>query len=211
MSLLIVVRGNSGSGKSSVARALQQELSGVWIEQDYFRRTVLGESGNYSALTVELIEQSAALALNHGRSVIADACSTPVNTAALSAGCKKTTPAPATFTHMTSRSRNASPACHPRPQAGRFRREGHAWLVPRLGPIDGNRGAADHGGGVAGRNGGPHPQRRAQRLTVAVVAARRENGANPSERRILWGVWRVDTVFGTNVGPKPSAPACSCA
>ncbi|WP_170835390.1 kinase [Arthrobacter alpinus] len=31
-----------------------------------------GESGNYSALTVELIEQSAALALNHGRSVIAD-------------------------------------------------------------------------------------------------------------------------------------------
>ncbi|WP_139244161.1 AAA family ATPase [Arthrobacter alpinus] len=43
MSLLIVVRGNSGSGKSSVARALQQELSGVWIEQDYFRRTVLGK------------------------------------------------------------------------------------------------------------------------------------------------------------------------
>ncbi len=72
MSLLIVVRGNSGSGKSSVARALQQELGGVWIEQDYFRRTVLGESGNYSQLTVELIAQSAALALRHGRTVVAD-------------------------------------------------------------------------------------------------------------------------------------------
>jgi hypothetical protein len=44
----------------------------VWIEQDYFRRTILGETGNYSQLTVELIEQSAALALRHGRTVIAD-------------------------------------------------------------------------------------------------------------------------------------------
>lgn len=72
MSLLIVVRGNSGSGKSTVARALQQEFAGVWIEQDNFRRTILGESGNYSPLAVALIEQSAALALLHGRTVIAD-------------------------------------------------------------------------------------------------------------------------------------------
>ncbi|MEO6530335.1 MAG: hypothetical protein ABIN10_08140, partial [Specibacter sp.] len=42
------------------------------IEQDYFRRTVLGERGNYSQLTVELIAQAAALALRHGRAVIAD-------------------------------------------------------------------------------------------------------------------------------------------
>ena len=72
MSTLIVVRGNSGSGKSTVARALQRELGAVWIEQDYFRRTVLGERGNYSPLTVECIEQSAALALRHGRSVVMD-------------------------------------------------------------------------------------------------------------------------------------------
>lgn len=72
MSTLIVVRGNSGSGKSTLARALQQELGAVWIEQDYFRRTVLGERGNYSPLTVELIEQSAALALRHGRNVVMD-------------------------------------------------------------------------------------------------------------------------------------------
>ena len=72
MSLLIVVRDNSGSDKSTVARALQQELAGVRIEQDYFRRTVLGESGNYSQLSVELIAQSAALALRHGPTVVAD-------------------------------------------------------------------------------------------------------------------------------------------
>ena len=72
MSLLIVLRGNSGSGKSTLAQALQRELGAVWIEQDYFRRTVLGEVGNYSPLTIELIEQTVALTLSHDRTVIAD-------------------------------------------------------------------------------------------------------------------------------------------
>ncbi|NVM95329.1 AAA family ATPase [Arthrobacter wenxiniae] len=72
MSTLIVLRGNSGSGKSTVARALQQELGAVWIEQDYFRRGILGETGNYSPLSVELIELAAALALSHGRTVVMD-------------------------------------------------------------------------------------------------------------------------------------------
>jgi len=72
MSTLLVIRGNSGSGKSTAARTLQHALGAVWIEQDYFRRTVLGETGNYSPLSVELIEQSAALALRHGRIVIMD-------------------------------------------------------------------------------------------------------------------------------------------
>ncbi|MBP2413569.1 putative ABC-type ATPase [Arthrobacter stackebrandtii] len=72
MSLLIVLRGNSGSGKSTLALVLQRELGAVWIEQDYFRRTVLGETGNYSPLSVELVEASAALALRHGRTVIVE-------------------------------------------------------------------------------------------------------------------------------------------
>lgn len=70
MSTLIVLRGNSGSGKSTVAQALQKELSGAWIEQDYFRRTVLGETGNYSQLSVDLIERTAALVLASGRTLI---------------------------------------------------------------------------------------------------------------------------------------------
>ncbi|MGA7203922.1 MAG: AAA family ATPase [Specibacter sp.] len=72
MSTLIVLRGNSGSGKSTVARALQKALGAAWIEQDYFRRTVLGESGNYSPLTVSLIQNTAALILADGRTVIVE-------------------------------------------------------------------------------------------------------------------------------------------
>ncbi|WP_171814535.1 AAA family ATPase [Arthrobacter dokdonensis] len=72
MPTLIVLRGNSGSGKSTVARVLQRELGAVWIEQDYFRRGILGEVGNYSPLSVELIEHAAALALAHGRDVVMD-------------------------------------------------------------------------------------------------------------------------------------------
>ncbi|PYI69377.1 kinase [Arthrobacter livingstonensis] len=72
MATLIVLRGNSGSGKSTVARVLQRELGAVWIEQDYFRRGILGETGNYSTLSVELIENAAALALAHGRTTVMD-------------------------------------------------------------------------------------------------------------------------------------------
>ncbi len=79
MATLVVLRGNSGSGKSTVARALQKELGAVWIEQDYFRRTVLGESGNYSVLSIELLEHSAALALRHGRTVVMEGIFNPKN------------------------------------------------------------------------------------------------------------------------------------
>ena len=72
MSTLIVLRGNSRSGKSTLARPLQHELGAVWIEQDYFRRIVLGESGNYTPLSVQLIEQTAALTLAAGRTVVLD-------------------------------------------------------------------------------------------------------------------------------------------
>ncbi|WP_125609686.1 AAA family ATPase [Specibacter cremeus] len=72
MGALIVLRGNSGSGKSTVARALARELGAVWVEQDYFRRVVLGETGNYTPLSIELIEHTAALALAAGRTVVMD-------------------------------------------------------------------------------------------------------------------------------------------
>ncbi|ALE06774.1 hypothetical protein AL755_17120 [Arthrobacter sp. ERGS1:01] len=72
MATLIVLRGNSGSGKSTVAQALQRDLGAAWIEQDYFRRRILGETGNYSALSVDLIETAAALILGRGRTVIMD-------------------------------------------------------------------------------------------------------------------------------------------
>lgn len=46
MSKLIIIRGNSGSGKSTVAKNLRERLKGqkvAWIEQDHFRRIVLKE------------------------------------------------------------------------------------------------------------------------------------------------------------------------
>ena len=45
MTELIIIRGNSGSGKSSVAKAVRAQLDGktALIEQDYFRRQILKE------------------------------------------------------------------------------------------------------------------------------------------------------------------------
>lgn len=45
MTQLIIIRGNSGSGKSSVAKAVRAQLDGktALIEQDYFRRHILKE------------------------------------------------------------------------------------------------------------------------------------------------------------------------
>jgi len=44
-SRLIVLRGNSGSGKSTTARALRERFGRrlAWVEQDYLRRVVLKE------------------------------------------------------------------------------------------------------------------------------------------------------------------------
>lgn len=69
MSKLIIIRGNSGSGKSSIAKQLRQELSDnktALIEQDYLRRHVLGEKGGGGNDNTELIELSARYALGKG-------------------------------------------------------------------------------------------------------------------------------------------------
>ena len=55
----IVLRGNSGSGKSSAARALR-ERSGrklAWVEQDYLRRVVLKELDQPGGVNIGVIEQ----------------------------------------------------------------------------------------------------------------------------------------------------------
>jgi len=56
---LIIIRGNSGSGKSSIAKQLRKEFSPEktsLIEQDYFRRHVLGEIGKDGGDNVDLLE-----------------------------------------------------------------------------------------------------------------------------------------------------------
>lgn len=72
MSKLIVLRGNSGSGKSTVARRLR-ELSGrkiAIVSQDNVRREILKEKEADGGAHIALIGQIAAYALGIGYDVI---------------------------------------------------------------------------------------------------------------------------------------------
>ncbi|WP_353807861.1 AAA family ATPase [Agromyces sp. SYSU T00194] len=70
--MLIVLRGNSGSGKSTVARLLQAELEGPTanLGQDHFRREVYRESDHDDMAHAELLELAAVHCLRRGDHVI---------------------------------------------------------------------------------------------------------------------------------------------
>jgi adenylylsulfate kinase-like enzyme len=65
---LIVVRGNSGSGKTSVVEAIRERYGrGIaYIEQDYVRRIVFQELDQPDGANIELIGQMARHALGRG-------------------------------------------------------------------------------------------------------------------------------------------------
>lgn len=69
---LIVLRGNSGSGKTSTARALRARLGRrlALVEQDYLRRTVLKARDTPEGPHYGLIEQTVRYALNAGYDVV---------------------------------------------------------------------------------------------------------------------------------------------
>ncbi|TFC54074.1 kinase [Cryobacterium sp. TMT2-15-1] len=71
--VLVVLRGNSGSGKSTVAKGVQERFAAgdcALLEQDYFRRTVLREGDVAGALNINLMEQAATTCLKRGLVVI---------------------------------------------------------------------------------------------------------------------------------------------
>lgn len=72
MSKIIVLRGNSGSGKSSVARKLQELITPhpVLIEHDHFRRKVLKEKESENVINPELMLLTVKFALEKGKDVI---------------------------------------------------------------------------------------------------------------------------------------------
>lgn len=73
MTQLIIIRGNSGSGKSSVAKAVRAQLSGktALIEQDYFRRIILKERDNAQDSDIlDFLFQSVQFAVGRGYTVI---------------------------------------------------------------------------------------------------------------------------------------------
>lgn len=73
-SKLIVLRGNSGAGKSTVAKALREDTGRkvAIVEQDYLRRNILHEKVELGTDTMELIEQTVAFALSRKYDVILD-------------------------------------------------------------------------------------------------------------------------------------------
>ena len=60
-SILIILRGNSGSGKSTIAKALQQHYGSgtLLIDQDVVRRNMLAVKDRPGNLSIELIRQIA--------------------------------------------------------------------------------------------------------------------------------------------------------
>lgn len=64
---LILLRGPSGSGKSSVAQAVREKSTQriAWVEQDFLRRMVLKEKDRPESINRDLIFQVVAFALAH--------------------------------------------------------------------------------------------------------------------------------------------------
>lgn len=71
---LVVLRGNSGSGKSTVARALQgaRPRDLAWVSQDLLRREVLRANDVPGGLDVDLVDAAARFALDRGLHVVVD-------------------------------------------------------------------------------------------------------------------------------------------
>jgi hypothetical protein len=71
-SRLVVLRGNSGSGKSTTARVLREHLGRgtAWVEQDQIRRILLWEKDLPGAVNIGLIDADVRYALDHGYDVI---------------------------------------------------------------------------------------------------------------------------------------------
>jgi predicted kinase len=72
---LVVLRGNSGSGKSTIARALREAYGGrgvAWVAQDLIRRTILREKDAPGGVNIGLIDQVARYALDQGYHAVLD-------------------------------------------------------------------------------------------------------------------------------------------
>ncbi|MFI6268548.1 kinase [Micromonospora zamorensis] len=70
--ILVCVRGNSGSGKTSIARELRRRHGRgcALVEQDYLRRIVLRERDRPGGAAPALIGQTVRFALDHGYHVV---------------------------------------------------------------------------------------------------------------------------------------------
>jgi len=74
MTKLIILRGPSASGKSTVAVKLRDSLENpvALLDFDIFRNTFLAKTGDYYPLASKMLMQTAATALENGYDVIID-------------------------------------------------------------------------------------------------------------------------------------------
>jgi hypothetical protein len=71
---LIVLRGNSGAGKSTVARTLREAYGRglAWVPQDLVRRTIVREHDRPGGVNIGLIDQITRYCLDHDYHVVLD-------------------------------------------------------------------------------------------------------------------------------------------
>jgi hypothetical protein len=71
---LIVLRGNSGSGKSTIATALREAYGRgmAWVSQDLIRRIILKEKDRPGGVNIGLIDQMTRYSLDRGYHVVLD-------------------------------------------------------------------------------------------------------------------------------------------
>lgn len=72
---LIVLRGNSGSGKSTVAQALREAYGGrgvAWVAQDLIRRIILKEKDILGGVNIGLIDQVTRYSLDQNYHAVLD-------------------------------------------------------------------------------------------------------------------------------------------
>jgi predicted kinase len=116
---LVVIRGNSGSGKTTAAREVRRRYGRgcALLEQDYLRRVILREhdTSRSNPVAPTFITTTARTALDLGYHVVLEGILHTERYAAACTSSSPSTPARATSTTSTSRSRRPSGATTPEP------------------------------------------------------------------------------------------------
>jgi predicted ATPase len=102
--MLIVLRGNSGSGKTTVSHALRDAFGRglAWVSQDLISRIILKEKDVPGGVNIGLIDQVARYCLDHGQRSYWTGSWTPTATSRRWPGSTGTTSAARTSTTSTS-------------------------------------------------------------------------------------------------------------
>lgn len=156
--MLVVLRGNSGSGKSTVSRMLQQELG--WptavLEQDYFCRVVFDEPDQKRRAHADLLEASGAHCLQQGHHVVLDGIFTRTSTPTRWTGSRRIRTTPGSSGSIsTSRKPRDDTRLATRPPRSASRRCGRGSRVATAAVRD---RTADRARPLPQRDRSPHPR-----------------------------------------------------